>query len=148
MRRSSVGIDGSRRLGALEFFAGLSPAHLRMLAEHVDALDADPGELLMDEGAYGYEAIFIEEGTAEVRQGGELINTVGPGEILGELALVDDGGKRTASVTVTSRLRALTLTSHSFHEIRARMPELAEAIDRAAAEHHERDRARRQQPAG
>jgi CRP-like cAMP-binding protein len=145
MQRKSVGIDGSQRLGAVEFFAGLSPAQLRMLAEHVDELDADPGDVLMDEGAYGYEALFIEQGTADVLQGGELINTVAEGEILGELALVDADGKRTASVIATSPLRALSITSHSFREIRSRMPELAAAIDRAAEEHHERDRRRRRE---
>jgi CRP/FNR family transcriptional regulator, cyclic AMP receptor protein len=145
MHRRLVGSDGAERLGAVEFFAGLTEAHRRMLARLVDELTADPGDVLMDEGDYGYEAIFIEAGTAEVRQRGELINTVGPGEIVGELALVDSDGKRTASVTVASPLRALSLTSHSFHEIRTRMPELAEAIDRSAAEHHERDRRRAEQ---
>lgn len=147
MQRKSVGSDGPERLSRIQFFAGLSEAHRRMLARHVDELVAVPGDRLMDEGEFGYEAIFIEDGTAEVRQRGELVNTVGPGEIVGELALVDPGGRRTASVTVASPLRGLSLTSHSFHEIR-RMPELAEAIDRAAAEHHERDQRRAGQSAG
>ena len=145
MHRTPVGSDGPDRLGRIEFFGGLTEAHRRMLARHMDELTADPGDQLMDEGAYGYEAIFIEDGTAEVRQHGELINTVGAGEIVGELALVDAAGKRTASVTVATPLCGLSLTSHSFHEIRARMPDLAEAIDRAASEHHERDRRRAEQ---
>ena len=148
MNRKLVGSDGPERLGAIEFFAGLGVGHRRMLARHVDELTVEPGEALMDEGDYGYEAIFVESGTAEVRRDGELINTVGPGEIVGELALVDPGGRRTASVTAASPLRALSLTSHSFHEIRERMPDLAEAIDRAAEEHHERDRRRAEQAQG
>ncbi len=147
MHRTSVGSDGPERLGAIEYFSGLSEAHRRALARLVDELAADPGDVLMQEGDYGYEAIFIEDGQAEVRQQGELINTVGAGEILGELALVDSDGRRTASVTVTSPLRALSVTSHSFHEIRSRMPDLAEAIDQAAQEHHERDRLRAEQGA-
>jgi CRP-like cAMP-binding protein len=148
MRRTLVGSDGPERLGRVEFFGGLTEAHRRMLARHIDELLADPGDHLMDEGDYGYEAIFIEDGTAEVRQHGELINTIGPGEIVGELALVHPDGRRTASVTVATPLRALSLTSRSFHEIRARMPDLAEAIDRAAQEHEERDRRRSEQGAG
>ncbi len=148
MHRTLVGSDGPERLGRVEFFGGLSEAHRRMLARHIDELLAEPGDHLMAEGDYGYEAIFIEDGTAEVRQHGELINTVGPGEIVGELALVHPDGRRTASVTVATPLRALSLTSHSFHEIRSRMPDLAEAIDRAASEHHERDRLRAEQAAG
>lgn len=145
MHRTSVGSDGPERLGQIEFFGGLTEAHRRMLARHMDELTADPGDPLMDEGDYGYEAIFIEDGTAEVSQQGAPINTVGPGEIVGELALVDATGKRTASVTVATPLRALSLTSHSFHEIRRGMPDLAEAIDRAAREHHERDERRAEQ---
>jgi CRP/FNR family transcriptional regulator, cyclic AMP receptor protein len=148
MHRKLVGSDGPERLGGIEFFGGLSEAHRRMLARHIDQLDADPGDHLMDEGDYGYEAIFIEDGTAEVRQQGELINTIGPGEIVGELALVESDGRRTATVTASTPLRALSLTSRSFHEIRSRMPDLGEAIDRAAREHHERDQRRAEQAAG
>ncbi len=148
MQRRLVGSDGPERLGAVEFFSGLSEGQRRMLARVVDELVAEPGEVLMDEGAYGHEAIFIEDGTAEVRRDGQLINTVGAGELVGELALVDPGGRRTASVTAASRLRALSLTSHSFHEVRERMPDLGEAIDRAAREHQERDRRRAEQAVG
>jgi CRP-like cAMP-binding protein len=148
MHRRQVGSDGPERLGRIEFFGGLSEAHRRMLARHIDELDGDPGDHLMDEGDYGYEAIFIEDGSAEVRQQGELINTIGPGEIVGELALVHPDGKRTATVTVATPLRALSLTSHSFQEIRRGMPDLADAIDTAAREHDERDRLRAEQAAG
>jgi CRP/FNR family cyclic AMP-dependent transcriptional regulator len=148
MHRRLIGSDGPQRLGVIEFFGGLSEAHRRMLARHIDELVADPGDHLMDEGDYGYEAIFIEDGTAEVRQQGELINTIGAGEIVGELALVEPDGKRTATVTVSTPLRAVSLTSRSFHEIRSRMPDLAEAIDRAAREHQERDQRRAEQAAG
>jgi CRP-like cAMP-binding protein len=142
MQRKLVGSDGPERLGAVEFFAGLSESHRRMLARLVDELNAEPGEVLMDEGDFGYEAIFIEDGTAEVRQRGEAINTIGAGEIAGELALLDPGGRRTASVVAATPLRALSLSSHSVHEIRARMPELAAAIEDAAEQHRERDRLR------
>jgi CRP-like cAMP-binding protein len=145
MHRTSVGSDGPERLGRIEFFGGLTEAHRRMLARHIDELDADPGDHLMEEGEYGYEAIFIEEGTAEVSQHGEVINTIGPGEIVGELALVHSDGKRTATVTAVSPLRALSLTSHSVREIRKGMPDLADAIDTAATEHDERDRRRAEQ---
>jgi CRP-like cAMP-binding protein len=148
MHRKLVGSDGPDRLGEIQFFEGLTEAHRRMLARHIDELVADPGEHLMDEGDYGYEAIFIEDGAAEVLQQGEVINTVGAGEVVGELALVDADGKRTATVTASTPLRALSLTSRSFHEIRRGMPDLAAAIDRAAQDHHERDRRRAEQAAG
>jgi CRP/FNR family transcriptional regulator, cyclic AMP receptor protein len=142
MHRRSVGSDGADRLAAIEFFAEVSQPHRLMLARLVDELDADPGDVLMDEGEFGYEAIFIEHGAAEVRREGELINTVGQGEVVGELALVDADGKRTATVVAASPLRALSLTSHAVRELASRMPEVGEAIERAAAAHRERDRRR------
>jgi CRP/FNR family transcriptional regulator, cyclic AMP receptor protein len=149
MRRRSVGSDGPERLNEIEFFDGLTEAQRRMLARLVDELDADPGDVLMEEGDFGYEAIFIEDGTAEIRQGGETVNTVGRGQIVGELALVDPDGKRTSTVVAVSPLRALSLTSHAVREVQARMPDVAAAIDRAAAEHHQRDRLRGQaEPSG
>lgn len=143
MYRRSVGSDGPERLARIEFFSGLTEAECRMLARLVDELDGEPGDVLMDEGEYGYEAIFIEEGTAEVRQHGEPINTAGRGEIVGELALLGADGKRTASVIVATPLRALSLTSHSVREVQAGMPDLAAAIERAGEAHRERDRLRR-----
>jgi CRP-like cAMP-binding protein len=143
MHRRSVGSDGPERLAAIEFFSGLTEAHRRMVARLVDELDAEAGETLMEEGAFGYEAIFIEQGTADVLQDGRRINGVGPGEIVGELALVGSGGRRTATVVASTPVRALSLTSHSVREIQAGMPDLAEAIERAGAEHRERDRLRR-----
>ena len=143
MHRRAVGSDGAERLERIELFADLTAAQRGMLARLVDELTADAGEELMHEGDYGYEVIFLEAGSAEVRQDGEAINTVGAGETLGELAVLDAAGRRTASVVVKEPLRAVVLTSHSMHHLRRQMPDLAQAIERAAEAHRERDRMRR-----
>jgi hypothetical protein len=49
---------------------------------------------------------------------------------------------RSATVVVTTPLRGVVLTSHFMHHVREQMPDIAEAIDRAAGEHRERDRLR------
>jgi len=103
MQRKGVGSDGPQRLAAIEFFSGLGEAHRRMLARLVDALDAEPGDVLMNEGDPGYEAVFVEDGSAEVRQAGETVNTVGAGEIVGELALLGSDGRKSARGCPTSR---------------------------------------------
>ncbi|HTW41842.1 MAG TPA: cyclic nucleotide-binding domain-containing protein [Solirubrobacteraceae bacterium] len=142
MRRKSIGSDGAARLQAIELLADLSNAERQALARMIDEVNAEPGEELMHEGDYGYEVVFVEEGTAEVRQGGVAINTVGAGDALGELAVLDTGGMRTATVVATTPLRGIVLTSHFLHHVRQQMPTLAAAIDRAAEAHRERDRAR------
>ncbi len=144
MQRRSIGSDGATRLEAIGLFSALSTGERQMLARMVDELDAAPGEELMHEGDFGYEVVLIEDGSAEVRQGAAVINTVGAGDIVGELAVLDAGGTRTATVVATTPLRAMVLTSHFMHHLRERLPALAEGIDRAAAEHRERDRLRQE----
>jgi CRP/FNR family cyclic AMP-dependent transcriptional regulator len=143
MRRKTLGSDGPQRLERIEFFSGLTPAERKSLARMLDELAAEPGEELMHEGDYGCETVFVEAGSAEVRKGGAVINDVGAGELLGEPAVLDPGGRRTASVIAVTPLRGLALTSNSIHHMREWMPDLAEAIDRAADAHRERDRLRR-----
>ena len=60
-----------------------------MLAGLVDELLAEEGEVLMAEGEQGFEMMMIEEGTAAVRQEGELINEMRAGRLLRR-----DGGPR------------------------------------------------------
>jgi CRP-like cAMP-binding protein len=142
MHRRSIGSDGASRLEAIQLFAGLSLGERQMLARLVDEVFVEPGEELMHEGDFGYELVCVEEGAGEVRQDGVVINTVGAGDTVGELALLDPGGTRTATVVATTSLRGVVLTSHFMHHVRTQMPAVAEAIDRAAREHRERDRLR------
>jgi CRP/FNR family transcriptional regulator, cyclic AMP receptor protein len=142
MQRRSIGSDGPQRLAAIQFFDALTEAERRMVARLVEELDADTGDELMREGDFGYEVVIIEDGAAEVNQGGVTINAVGPGDVLGELAVLDAGGTRTATVVATQPLRGIVLTSHFMHHVREHLPAVAEAIDAAAADHRERDRRR------
>jgi CRP-like cAMP-binding protein len=143
VQRKAIGSDGAARLQAIHLFAGLSSAERQMLARLLDGLEADPGEELMHEGEFGYELVCVEQGTAEVLQNGDVINTVAAGDTIGELALLDSAGRRTATVVARTPLRGVVLTSHFMHHVRQQMPAIAEAIDRAASEHRERDRLRR-----
>lgn len=139
MQRRQMGRDGAERLGRIEVFSDLSIGQRRMLADMTDEAIAEAGETLMHEGEPGYEALLLEQGSADVVQDGRVINTIGHGEIFGELAVLDDGVARTASVIATSDLRAIVLTAHFMRELRGRMPDVGEQIDRAAAEHRARD---------
>jgi CRP/FNR family transcriptional regulator, cyclic AMP receptor protein len=142
MRRKSIGSDGADRLRTISMLSELTPAERQMLARLVEEVLVEPGEELMHEGEFGYEVVFVEEGSADVLQGGATINTVGPGDAVGELAVLDTGGTRTATVVATAPLRGLVLTSHFMHHVRRRMPAVAQVIDGAAADHRERDRLR------
>jgi CRP-like cAMP-binding protein len=139
MERRRLGRDGAERLGKIELLSDLSLGQRRMLAGMADEAVAMSGETLMREGEPGYEALMLEVGSADVLRGGQVINVLGPGDLLGELAVLDDGVARTASVVASSDVRAIVLTAHFLRELHDRMPEVGAKIDRAATEHRERD---------
>lgn len=138
MQRHTLGSDGHERLARMPIFAGLSTGELRALARVADELVAAPGEALMHQGEQGYEVLFVEEGSAFVRHTGDIVGNAGAGDVVGELAVLDPGGERAASIVVQEPLRAVVLTSHFMHHVRRQLPEIAAKVDAAAKEHLER----------
>jgi CRP/FNR family transcriptional regulator, cyclic AMP receptor protein len=63
-------------------------------------------------------------GSATVERGGETIATLGPGDFLGEIALLTRS-KRTATVTTTEPTRVLVLTDRAFRDLNDRIPVMA-----------------------
>ena len=60
------------------------------------------GQLLMEQGELGHELYLLLDGVLAVEVDGEVLSEVGPGAILGERAIIEPEGRRTAT------LRALT----------------------------------------
>jgi CRP/FNR family transcriptional regulator, cyclic AMP receptor protein len=139
MERRRLGRDGAERLGLIEALSELSLGQRRQLADLADELTLAPGEEIVHQGDLGHEFVMIEEGDADVVQDGARINVVGPGDIVGELAVLDDGAPRSASVVATTPLRAIVLTARFMREMHDRMPAAGQRIDTIATQRRERD---------
>lgn len=97
-------------------FAGFSRSQLEEIAERFDEQHFLPDHRIVTEGLHGMECFFILEGEAEVvRDGGEVIARLGPGDFFGEVAALDDG-PRTASVRTVTHLRCLGLPNGTFKQ--------------------------------
>jgi CRP-like cAMP-binding protein len=92
------------------------------------------GTTIVSEGDYGYEFMIIEEGTVDVMRNGERIDTMGPGDFFGELAVLADGAERNASIVASSPVCVLRLSAHDMRVVRERMPILGAQIDSVIAE--------------
>ena len=103
-------------------FEHCSRRELALIARIADELDLPAGKDLTREGEPGREFLVLLEGTAEVRRQGTKVASLGPGDFLGEIALLIDV-PRTATVTTTSPARALVVTAHHFRQVLARSPE-------------------------
>ncbi len=127
-------------LAQVELLAGLLPADLRTLLDCSNERELAPGELLISEGEQGNEMYVILKGAFEVsvREGSveELVARRGPGDVVGELALL---GRRvrTASVRAVSAARVLEVSREAFERLLA-SPGVAAAIYSTSLEREHR----------
>jgi CRP/FNR family cyclic AMP-dependent transcriptional regulator len=121
------------RLRAIPLFAGLSKKECRSVAQQADEVDVEAGRHLVREGDFAYEFFAIEEGTAEVRRGEQLLAELGPGDFFGEMGLIGNV-TRSASVTASSPLTAIVMTGSAFRHIDREHPAVARQIRKAIAE--------------
>src|SRR5450755_1414191 len=97
------------RLTAIPIFSELSPEEAKRLAAFATECSAAEGQILMKEGDYSTELIAVEEGTADVIQGGKRIASLKQGDLIGEMGLLAHE-PRNADVIATSPMRLIKLT--------------------------------------
>lgn len=123
-------------LRALPLFNGINERRLRRAAELMQPWSFHDGELVMLEGYHGEQFLLIVSGNAEVTRHDEHVATLGPGDFLGEIGLIDDAD-RNATVRAVGRLKTLNLDADQFARLRQSLPEVAAPIDAKARERHQ-----------
>jgi CRP/FNR family transcriptional regulator, cyclic AMP receptor protein len=103
-------------LKTIPLFSSLSDKALRTVSVFSSETAVSAGKRLVHEGDYSYELIVIETGTADVIKGGEVIGSLGPGDVFGEMGMLS-GGKRTADVIATSPMKLVTLSKWDLKRI-------------------------------
>ena len=79
------------------------------------------------------KAYILLSGEVSVRRDGEEIARLGPGEIIGEVGIVNHT-LRTASIVSLSKLEVLHFTSDDVRQLCDEVPAFREALDRTAQE--------------
>jgi CRP/FNR family transcriptional regulator, cyclic AMP receptor protein len=115
------------QLAAVPLFEGLSKKQLRRMSSLMTRLELPAGKVLTREGQEGYEFFIVLEGEVEVRQGNRVVVTRGPGEYVGEIALLDKR-PRTATVVAATPVSVEVLSRREFMSLLAEAPELSEQI--------------------
>jgi CRP/FNR family transcriptional regulator, cyclic AMP receptor protein len=122
-----------KRLEALPLFRDLSRREREKIARWADEVDLKAGYHLLDQGRFPHEFFVIEEGEVEVRKDGELVTTLGPGDFLGEIAIMEHD-RRTASVVASSPVSAIVMGAREFEAMSKEMPSIAERVHAAIRE--------------
>ncbi|HEY0903007.1 MAG TPA: cyclic nucleotide-binding domain-containing protein [Marmoricola sp.] len=123
---------------SVPLFVGCTTEEVTEIAAIADEIDLRTGRELTTENAPGQEFVVLVEGTAEVRKGDELVNTLGPGDYVGEIALLT-GRPRTATVVATSPVHALVVEGHAFQRLLEHAPGIRAKVEQVAAGRLERD---------
>jgi CRP/FNR family cyclic AMP-dependent transcriptional regulator len=122
------------RVGAIRFFADLPDDELVAVAGVASEVEIPSGQALAAEGRIGHSLLAVESGTADVVIAGATVGTIGPGDVVGEAAIlaappdpfapaeVAEGGLRTASVIATSPMRLITLFKRDVWALDRRAP--------------------------
>jgi CRP-like cAMP-binding protein len=97
------------RLKEIPIFSHLSDEEAKRLAAFASETSVAEGQILMKQGDYSTELIGIQEGTADVIQDGEKIASLGEGDLIGEMGLLERE-PRNADVIATSPMRVMKLT--------------------------------------
>jgi CRP/FNR family transcriptional regulator, cyclic AMP receptor protein len=111
-------------LSSVPLFRGMSTKELREIAKATVELELDNNKEFVTQGDVGREAFIIVEGTAEVVRNGKTIAELGPGDCVGELALLDHG-PRTASVVAAGQVKVLVLGPREFSGLLDEVPSLS-----------------------
>jgi CRP-like cAMP-binding protein len=127
------------RIRAVPLFADLTDTELEQLSQSAELRAASPGDVLAREGASGYTFSVILEGTVDVDRDGEFLETLGPGDFFGEMAILGSG-RRNATATVASRVELLVLFGTEFRTLDSQHPQVAELIRQKVSERVERAR--------
>lgn len=125
--------DDIRVLSGVGLFEGFTREQLRLIAFGAESMTLGAGRDIYAEGAPADCAFIIASGSvvlfSEQEERRQVVDKLGPGEILGELALITEGRRLTSAIT-ESETRLVRLSRSTFHRILEEFPETAVLLHR------------------
>jgi CRP/FNR family transcriptional regulator, cyclic AMP receptor protein len=101
--------------------------------DRTELISVRPGEILFREGDEGHALYIVEKGNLRVMSGSVVYETVTAGGILGEMALIDEGAPRSASVIAVSHAQLWEIDTDKFRSMVASDPNFAITVMRTMA---------------
>jgi CRP-like cAMP-binding protein len=114
-------------LATVGFFDGFSQSELEAVASLGERVEVPAGTELIDQGRVGDVCYVIVSGMAMVQMRGEYVTAVGPGTMVGEMALVEHR-PRNATVTAETDLILVAFGTGEFRRLLAKSPTTSERV--------------------
>ncbi|MEP6610122.1 MAG: cyclic nucleotide-binding domain-containing protein [Burkholderiaceae bacterium] len=120
----------------LSIFRKMDLAMLKLLCFSSERLRFEAGQVMFKEGEVGDAAYVLIAGQVDVSVAGPsgpiVVRTLGPNELVGEIAIFDDI-PRTATVTATASVEALRIAKEQFISVIRGNPDAALELIRILA---------------
>jgi CRP-like cAMP-binding protein len=120
-------------LKQVPLFSRCNKKQLAAIATLADLIDMPAGKLLVREGSLGRDFMVIVDGAVDVSRQGHKINALGPGDFIGEMALIS-GAPRNATVTTTRPSSLLVVTERQFWDLLEQTPGMQMSVIKALGE--------------
>jgi len=109
---------------AIPLFSGLSDDAIARIVDLAAEAEVPAGQVLIEPGREGSGLFVIEEGSVLVEKGDKTVE-LGPGEFVGELALLVPDAPRSARVQAKTQVRLLAISRQHFAKLLEEEPKLA-----------------------
>ena len=109
----------------------MNPAEL--FRQESNTIQLAPGDFLFREGENGDKMYVLLEGEVDIFLGDFVLETAGPGSLLGEMALIDDS-PRTANAVAKSASRLVQIDRRRFHFFVQQTPHFATHVMKTLAD--------------
>ena len=120
-------------LKQVPLFSRCSKKQLAAIAALADLIDLPAGKRLVREGSLGRDFMVIVEGAVEVSRKSHTVTLLGPGDFIGEMALIS-GAPRNATVTTTRDSTLLVVTERQFWDLLEQTPGMQMSVIKALGE--------------
>jgi CRP/FNR family cyclic AMP-dependent transcriptional regulator len=120
--------DKQEQLAAFELFRRVPKKNLPQVAQMIgDPVSVPAGHVVTEQGRVASEAYLVVDGTADVFVGNRAVAVIGPGETIGEMAVVDHL-PRSAYVVARTPMQLYEIPGETFLKMLDEVPTVARGL--------------------
>jgi len=126
-------VAAAESLRSSRLFSRFDDETLERLAQPFSEVEIPANQVLIEPRTVGAGLFVISDGTVVV-EAHQRRRELGPGELVGEISLLEEDGHRRARVVAKTPVRALALSRSDFEQLLAAVPEFETAVRELARE--------------
>lgn len=125
----TLSVDRTASLSSVSIFSETPRSSLEIISPLLEEIKVAAGATVIERGEMGDSMYIIVRGRMMVHDGERKLNDLGPGDVFGEMAVLDPE-PRSASVTAQEEGVVLRLKQETLHDLMMQQPEITRGVIR------------------